>query len=483
MEKEKREEVKKEAEEIWENNLKKIFDQNLKNYLIKSLTNLQTQLKNFDDSMMNHIQTLNKNFNQKFDNQISQLKQEGFINKNVNINNINNNKNNSNMNNNNLNNNNINNINNNIFNINEIFNENESDEMLRKINIDIKSITAPLLKRLNIPQNSNPLINLILNYIVNIKTLLLYYFNPNKQEKIMWKSQGNPNKLGQAFLKLLDHFWKSKNNEYTPSEIHKILKDIMKNDYNTQNPGLIFKYFLTQLNSELQHKNTNEENNIEEDPYLFFNREKVIESFIKKNQNPTKISNCFYNMIETEKRCDSCGTVQYSIENIPIINIYLQANEGNIYNNISFNEHFKSLLLDKNKDVINEKCMLCETEKNKYISKHILDVTDIFIININRNNDPNNIVEFKYPEKIEKKDFINQNKINQFKDVKYELFCIIKNYKLNNNSNFVMFCKNFVNNEWYSYNNKHIKKSDINEAISDGKNTCLIIYKNINILI
>jgi hypothetical protein len=276
MEKEKREEVKKEAEEIWENNLKKIFDQNLKNYLIKSLTNLQTQLKNFDDSMMNHIQTLDNNFKLKFDNQITQLKQEGFINKNFNINNINNNiNNNMNINNinnniNNINNNNINNINNNIFNINEIVNENESDEMLRKINIDIKSITAPLLKRLNIPQNSNPLINLILNYIVNIKTLLLYYFNPNKQEKIMWKSQGNPNKLGQAFLKLLDHFWKSKNNEYTPSEIHKILKDIMKNDYNTQNPGLIFKYFLTQLNSELQHKNINEENNIKEDPYLFF---------------------------------------------------------------------------------------------------------------------------------------------------------------------------------------------------------------------
>ena len=461
MEKEKKEEAKKEAEEYWENNLKTIFDQHLKNYLMKSLTNLKVQLKNFDDSMMNHINTLNNKFNQNFDNQISQLKQAGFINKDDNI--INNN------------------INNDIININKIEKVNESDEMLRKINIDVKSIIKPSLKSLNIPQGANPLINLILNCIINIKTLLLYYFNPVKQDKIMWKSKGNPNILGQGLLKLLDHFWKSQMNEYTPLEIHQVLKSIMKHDYYTQNPGLIFDYIFTQLDNELIHKDINKENNMEEDPYLIYNREEVIKSFIKKNQNPTKISNCFYNMIETEKRCVSCGTYQYSIENVPIINIYIQANEENVYNYISFNEHFKSLLLDKNKDIINEKCMLCETEKNKYISKHILDATDIFIINVDRNNDPNNVVEFKYPEKIEKKDFINQNKINEFKDVKYELFCIIKNYKINNNSNFIMFCKNFVNNEWYSYNNKIIKRTDLNEAISDGKNTYLIIYKNINI--
>jgi len=451
MEKEK-EEAKKEAEEYWENNIKTIFDQHLKNYLMDSLMNLKVQLKNFDDSMMNHIKTLNNKFNQNFDNQISQLKQAGFINKDDNI-----------------------------VNINKFENANESDEMLRKLNIDIKSITKPSLKSLTVPQGSNPLINLILNCIINIKTLLLYYFNPVKQDKIMWKSKGNPNILGQGLLKLLDHFWKSQMNEYTPLEIHQVLKSIMKHDYYTQNPGLIFDYIFTQLDNELIHKDVNKENNMEEDPYLIYNREEVIKSFIKKNQNPTKISNCFYNMIETEKRCVSCGTYQYSIENVPIINIYIQANEENVYNNISFNEHFKSLLLDKNKDIINEKCMLCETEKNKYISKHILDATDIFIINVDRNNDPNNVVEFKYPEKIEKKDFINQNKINEFKDVKYELFCIIKNYKINNNSNFIMFCKNFVNNEWYSYNNKIIKKTDLNEAISDGKNTYLIIYKNINI--
>ena len=461
MEKEKKEEAKKEAEEYWENNVKSIFDQHLKNYLMESLMNLNVQLKNFDTSMMNHIRTLNDKFNQKFDNQISQLKQAGIINKDDNINN--------------------NNINNNNININKIENVNEYDEMLRKINIDIKTITSPSLKSLIVPQGANPLINLILNCIINIKSLLLYYFNPVKQGKIMWKSKGEPNKLGQAFLKLLDHFWKSKANEYTPIEIHQVLKSIMKNDYYTQNPGLIFEYFFTQLDNELMHKDLNKNNNIAEDPYLIFNRKNVIESFIKKNQNPTKISNCFYNMIETEKRCDSCGSIQYSIENVPIINIYIEANEESAYNNISFNEHFKSLLLDKNKDIINEQCMLCETEKKKHISKHILDATDIFIVNIDRNNDPNNVVEFKYPEKIEKKDFINQNKINEFKDVKYELFCIIKNYKINNNSNFIMFCKNFVNNEWYSYNNKIIKKTDLNEAISDGKNTYLIIYKNINI--
>ena len=106
-----------------------------------------------------------------------------------------------------------------------------------------------------------------------------------------------------------------------------------------------------------------------------------------------------------------------------------------------------------------------------------MDTNEIIIININRFNDPNNMVEFKYPEKIEKKNLINQSKTTNYKNFKYEIFVVLKQYKINNNFQYILYIKNFVNNTWYSYNNQNIRKTDINEATSDYKNTCLIIYQ------
>ena len=114
--------------------------------------------------------------------------------------------------------------------------------------------------------------------------------NPSKEEKIMKKSNGINNILGPVFLKLIDHSWKSKFNEYTPEKMHQILKNLMKGDYNTQNPGLIYKYILSQLHSELCPNELNN-GNIEKDPYLKYNEDKVFEDFQKNYQN-TKISNC-----------------------------------------------------------------------------------------------------------------------------------------------------------------------------------------------
>ena len=89
----------------------------------------------------------------------------------------------------------------------------------------------------------------------------------------------------------------------------------------------------------------------------------------------------------------------------------------------------------------------------------------------------NNMVEFKYPEKIEKKNLINQSKTTNYNNFKYEIFVVLKQYKINNNFQYILYIKNFVNNTWYSYNNQNIRKTDINEATSDYKNTCLIIYQ------
>ena len=74
----------------------------------------------------------------------------------------------------------------------------------------------------------------------------MYYLNPIKEDKILKISKENPNKayLGPSFLKLLDHLWKSNQKEYAPMKIHNFLKKSMKNDYNTNDAGLIIQYIL-----------------------------------------------------------------------------------------------------------------------------------------------------------------------------------------------------------------------------------------------
>ena len=449
MEENIKKEAQKEAEEYWEKNIKDNFNELISKHYLDVLINLKNEMKNFDESLEKHIQFLDTEFSKNFDNQISELQQKtGVI-----INNKNNNQNNTSF---------------------------KEDDILRKKYLDIKAITFPSLKKLILPPDSNQLINLIFYCLVNIKTLILYYFNPEKEKKIMWNSNGNPNVLGSSFLKLIDNYWKSKSNEYAPVEMHQAIKKIMKKDYYTQNPGIIFQNILFKLNSELSMNQLNENLNIKNDPYLTYNRDKIWKIFLESKQI-VKISNCFFNLIETEKRCETCNTSQYSFEDLPIINIYLQENEDKNYNNkLSFMEHYRSLLMDKKEEVSNEKCIICGDIKNKFVTKHILETAEIIIININRNNDVNNNVEFNYPENFEKKDFINQYKNPKFDNKKYELFCTLKKYKNNNNFEYKMFCKNFVNEKWYLYNDTNIKESNIKDAMSDGKYINLIIYKNIN---
>ena len=440
-----KQEAMKEVEEDWENNLKNNFKEQLNNCLINELKSLKIQMNDIETSVKNHINSLEKNFDNKFNNQITQLQQQqGNDNKNL--------------------------VNNNNMNI-----PLETDEELRKIHLDFHNMKNPPLKNIILSPDFNPLINLILNCFINIRTFILYYLNPSREAKIMRKLNGNPNILGPLFLKLLDHAWKSKVDEYTPSELHLILKKLMKENYNTQNPGLIFHFILSQLNDELRQEQLIE--NMPNNPHIIFNRNQVLELFKRQYSQPLKIQNSFYNVIETEKRCSICGTISYSFENLPIINIYLEAQTINIYNNISLLEHFQTLLTDKNEEKITEDCLACGSKSNKFISKNILDTNGIIIININRFNDPNNMVEFKYPEKIEKKNIINQSKTTILKNFKYEIFCVLKQYKINNNFQYILYIKNCINDIWYSYNNQNIRKADINEATSDYKNTCLIIYQ------
>ena len=445
--------AEREAKEIWEKKLKNDFDEHINKCLMETLRELKNHLNIFDETMKTHMNELDQKFKKKFEEQISSLKQQSNINQNItnpfsqfNNNNINNNE-----------------------------NMIETDDILRKREINLNEINEPSLKMLRLSINSNPLINLILYCLVNFKNILLYYFNSSKEEKILKKESGIKNVFGPAFLKLIDHYWKSKKNEYAPNDIHLILKNLIKNNYMTQNPGLIFENILCILNSELEQNSINLAYDFNSP--TSYNLPNVWNYFSQIYiKNPTKIKNSIYSIIQTEKMCTLCKYIQYSFKNGPIINLYLQANPNAIHNNIYLINNIEKLLISPNESIINEYCLNCKTNKRKKISNYILNGSEIIIFNINRDSDPNNLVQLNYPNQLSSDDIINaQKNFLAVKKYRYDLSGIIRKVKINNNSIFILHCKNPINNKWYTYDNNNITP-EINIPFA-SQNVYLLVYQ------
>ena len=320
MEEEIREQIKKDVEQIWETKFKVSFSNQINICLMETLKNLENERINFDSTINSQIQELDKKFEEKwnptfqnFQNEMSKL--SVINNKNNKIQNNddnpyvikNNNRKNNNENEINIKNNeNEININNNENNLNTIKNYlnnnivNDNYQKLRDKKIDLFNLKNPPITNLVLLENTNPLINIILQCLSNIGHLVGYYLNPDKEKKILQKSKNNPHGdyLGPSFLKLLDYLWKSNQNEYSPNEIHNSLKKIMKSYYNLDDAGFIIKNILNQLNEELiiNPIKINDNN----DPYNNFNEQKTLKNFIQ-NLNKTAISERFFSTIKIKK--------------------------------------------------------------------------------------------------------------------------------------------------------------------------------------
>lgn len=70
------EKAKKEADEMWEKELKPDFSKYINTCLVESLKELKDELQKFDNSMKSHIQSLDQQFENKFMEQIEKVKKQ-----------------------------------------------------------------------------------------------------------------------------------------------------------------------------------------------------------------------------------------------------------------------------------------------------------------------------------------------------------------------------------------------------------------------
>ena len=241
----------------------------------------------------------------------------------------------------------------------------------------------------------------------------------------------------------------------------------MGNDYETKDPSIIINFILTQLNDELLLNNDNNENK-DSDPYDIFNEEKVVNDYWKNfnKDKATKIRISFYSTLKIMKNCKKCQNRSFSLEPFPIINVYLD--QTNLLNELKF-EHFNHHLVEKEKEMIKEECLIClDGEQEKFVTKDICNTAEILIININRNKDPKCLISFKYPEQFDMKEITK----NDMEVSDYRLTAVIKKV----NDDFIAFCWNFVDKQWYSYNKKIELVNNYKDNIFDDKNACILIF-------
>ena len=425
-----KQQIKRDIELYWENEIKKNCSLKINNYLEESLNGIKNELDKIDDLINNKIIELDKKFDKKLNQKII----------------------------------------------------NAEDEKLRKRIIKFNELKYPPLINLKLLNDTNPLINIIFQSLSNIRQIVLYYLNPEKEEKILLKSKENPNKiyLCPSFLKLLDHLWKSNKKKYSPIEIHKNLKKLMLDNYNTNDASIIINYILNKLHEELNFNQINDNNEKKiKDSYAHYNKKEIIKIFqhiyIK---NKSQISDTFFSTIKIKKRCLNCNTQpEYYFEAYPLINIYLEENLDDNYNKISFESHLKTLLNKKEEEHINDFCLICDSNQKKLVTKDIYSTSEVIIFNINREYDQKNTVSFLYPESFNGKKIIN--KAIDLPD--YELKSVIKRVKNNNNMEYITFYKDFIDHNWYFYNNDKIQlvQNNYKDYIFDEKNTIVLIYNKI----
>jgi hypothetical protein len=331
--------------------------------------------------------------------------------------------------------------------------EKRDNPYLNNQRVNIREVKKMYVK-LILLNDANPLINLIIQCLTNIKTFCAYYVNPEKEEKILSKSNKNPydTYLGPEYLQLLKDIWGDQRKEYFPTEIHKKLKELMKNNYNSNNSAFIMEFILNQLYFELNLDNSQA-----------IKLEKVEDKDLKCLPN-NKILNASYSFIKTKKICLFCQkTVDDYYIVSPVVNIYLDANNGKS-NKYSLENNLNELLIERNVRNV-DYCIQCKRQQNINIFKYINQSKEIIIFHIDRKNDPNHNISLSYGYSMK---LLNEQ---------YKLITVIKDLPSNNviSCSYIAYIRSFSNHNWYSYDNKDIKIcNNGNEIIDDKK--CFFAY-------
>lgn len=240
----------------------------------------------------------------------------------------------------------------------------------------------------------------------------------------------------------------SKNMYFNPEDILDNISELYEQykEGRQQGANEFISNFLKSLHEELNSQNYDEKAFDEPSNSLLKQKFKKKCNFYKKNKS--LIIDLFYGNIALKTYCRSCKEIIsaiYSIYNILELSIYKLRDEYEI----NLEQLFDSYSSNQNLDY-NIFCPHCKKEVAAYSKNEISHTPDILIIYINKvicHRYYDNII--KFPKELNLTNYISEDK-NKSKE--YELTGFIEHYGSEFSGHYISKCKNFLDNEWYKFN-------------------------------
>ena len=305
-------------------------------------------------------------------------------------------------------------------------------------------------------------VNKLTNYLLNVKNINRIVSDKNKY------------KLTNSYIEILNNLWLNNNiNYYSPdnfkniiSEMNPLFAGIQAND----SKDLVLFILETMHNELNKPKNMNKINEILiQNQYDYETTFNLFKNYFIKNYNSI-ISNLFYGMYNSMMTCYTCNATTHNVQcfNIlifPLEEVRKYKNKlNNTVNIIECFEYYRKHDIMKNSNQIY--CNHCKKTSNFNCKTELIIGPNILVINLNRGKGLEFNVKIDFDEYLDIKNFIYYKEASPSF---YELIGIVTHFGPSSMSeHFIAFCKSFVDNQWYKYNDTQVNLSSFQEARSTG---------------
>ena len=232
------------------------------------------------------------------------------------------------------------------------------------------------------------------------------------------------------------------------------------------------KYFVLFL-LETMHNELNKVKNVPQfndniDQYNFMNS---FQSFAKyfANNFQSVFSDIFYGMYNSQMQCLNCNIITHNVQCYNILIIPLEEVrkfKNRMTNYVTIRECFEyyqkpEYMMGQNQIYCNN----CKKMANSINSTTLIVGPKILIINLNRGKG----IQFNI--KLDFTEFLNLHNFIHFKEIpfKYKLIGVVTRLGPSGDSgHFIAFCRSFVKDQWYKYNDAIVSPSSFFEARDTG---------------
>ena len=306
-------------------------------------------------------------------------------------------------------------------------------------------------------------INATLQCFSNIGRLRNVLLNKYKYSNLE-KNKNTNKKLSFALAEVLKNLWENLNQRYySPEYFQKIIIEMnpFLNDKNENGVKIFIIFLIETMYKELDNPSNNIiNNNIVIDNNFFDSYNNLIqESF---NKNNSIIYDEFYGFTRDMTRCNFCSKVIYDIQ--AINNLFFPLEEVKVFiqyksNYVRINDCFD--YYEKLNNINSFQCNNCNKINKATLKRKLVHLPKTLIIFFNHGKNSN--IDIVFEEYLNLKKYIIGEKSPYY----YELIGVIFLHN-KNEKNFIAYCKNNNNCEWYRYIDKTVNKSSFNEIKGNG---------------